>query len=197
MASLEVIVLVLTGLSITASIIYYANVLSNANKTQRMQLETRQAQLFMGLYETYRSPEFRKQWTMILKQEYADFEDFWEKSGLENNPEVWANWQSEASFFHGIGILVKNGLVEPSLWDELISPNVFFAWVVMGPNVKGFEEYAERLDVRTRFRDYEWHGFSKLYKSWSGFEYLYDELKKREHKQLEFSRYFYPNFPDY
>ncbi len=82
-------------------------------------LETRQAQLFMGLYETYRSPQFRKQWTTILNQEYTDFDDFWEKYGLENNPDAWANWQSVASFFHGMGILVKKGLVEPNLLDEL------------------------------------------------------------------------------
>jgi len=43
MASFEFIALILTGLGLTASIVYYANVLSNANKTQQLQLETRQA----------------------------------------------------------------------------------------------------------------------------------------------------------
>jgi len=187
MASLEVVALVLTGLSITASIIYYANVLSNANKTQRMQLETRQAQLFMGLYETYRSPEFRKQWTDILNQEYTGFNDFWEKYGLENNPEAWANWQSVASFFHGIGVLVKKGLIEPNLLDELISPNVFGAWIVMGPIVKEFQEWVERDGgvMSYQFHDYEKDGVSRIHKSWSGFEYLYDTLKKREEEQLK------------
>lgn len=186
MVSLEIIALVLTGLSITASIIYYAKVLSNANKTQRMQLETRQAQLFMGLYETYRSPEFRKQWTNILKQEYTDFDDFWERYGLENNPEAWADWQSVASFFHGMGILVKKGLIEPGLLDELISPNVFGAWVVMGPIVKGFQEWVVRDGgvMRYQFHDYEDAGISRLHKSWSGFEYLFETLKEREEKQL-------------
>jgi len=107
MIQIEYLPIVLTGLGLTASIIYYAIVLRNANKTQQLQLETRQAQLFMTLYETYRSQEFRMQWTSILKQEYTDFEDFWNKYGLSNNPEAWANWQSVASFFHGIGILVK------------------------------------------------------------------------------------------
>ena len=79
MVSLEVIALVLTGLSITASIIYYANVLGNANKTQQMQLETRQTQLFMNFYETYRSEEFRKQFGIIMRLEYSDYEDFMDK----------------------------------------------------------------------------------------------------------------------
>jgi hypothetical protein len=187
MASFEVVALMLTGLSIAASIIYYANVLSNANKTQRMQLETRQAQLFMGLYETYRSPEFRKQWTDILNQEYTGFNDFWDKYGLENNPEAWANWQSVASFFHGIGVLVKKGLIEPSLLDELISPNVFGAWVVMGPIVKGFQEWVESDGgvMSYQFHDYEKASVSRIHKSWSGFEYLFDTLKEREKHQIK------------
>ena len=40
MVSLEVLALVLTGLGLTASIVYYANILLNANKTQKLQLET-------------------------------------------------------------------------------------------------------------------------------------------------------------
>jgi len=52
MASLELIALVLTGLSITASIVYYASVLSNANRTQKLQLETRRTQIFMQLHQS-------------------------------------------------------------------------------------------------------------------------------------------------
>ena len=183
---IEYLPLVLTGIGIIVAIIYYTLTLRNANKTQKLQLETRQATLFMGLYETYRSPEFRKQWTNILNQEYTDFDDFWNKYGLENNPEAWANWQSVASFFHGMGILVKKGLVEPSLLEELISPSVFFAWVVMGPIVNGFQAWVEKGEggVMERFQDYENAGLSRLYKSWSGFEYLNETLKKREEKQI-------------
>jgi len=46
---------------------------------------------------------------MILQQEWTDIDDFMEKYGLENNPEAYSNWMSVASFFHGIGILVKKG----------------------------------------------------------------------------------------
>jgi hypothetical protein len=34
--------------------IYYANVLTNTNKTQKQQLETRQAQLYLTFHETRR-----------------------------------------------------------------------------------------------------------------------------------------------
>ena len=60
MVSLEIIALVLTGLSITVSIIYYANVLSNANKTQQLTLENRNAQLLMRIYDKYTETELMR-----------------------------------------------------------------------------------------------------------------------------------------
>ena len=183
--TLQTLLTYLTLISVPVGVFYHIMTLRNTRKNQETQLETRQAQLFMNLYETYRSLEFRKQWTMILQQEWTDIDDFMEKYGSDNNPEAWSNWMSVASFFHGIGILVKKGLVQPSLLDELISPNVFMAWVMMGPIVKGFEEYVKRPSIRNRYRDAEGHSLSKIFKSWSGFEYLYDELKRREQQRLE------------
>ena len=40
---IESIPLVVTGIGLTASIVYYASILRNANKTQQQALETRQA----------------------------------------------------------------------------------------------------------------------------------------------------------
>jgi hypothetical protein len=187
MITLDQVIYILPILALTASILYYALNLRAANKPQQLQLETRQAQLFMTLYETYRSTEFRKQWTDILKQEYTNFNDFWEKYGLENKPEAWASWQSVASFFHGIGVLVKKQLIEPSLLDELISPNVFGAWVVMGPIVKAFQEWVQNDGgvMSYQLHDYDKAGVSRIHKSWSGFEYLYDTLKEREQQQMK------------
>jgi hypothetical protein len=178
--TLQTIGIMMTGISLTIAAAYYTLTLRNTQKTQQLQLETRQAQLLSTLFETYRSQEFRNQWSSILNQVWTDFDDFWEKYGLENNPEEWSNWQAVASFFHGVGILLKKGLIEIGLLEELLAPVVFMAWVVMGPIIKGFEEYIERESVRTRFRDFERLGVSKRYKSWSGFEYLYNELRKRE-----------------
>ena len=39
---IETIALVLTGLGLTASIVYYANILNNANKTRELQLESQE-----------------------------------------------------------------------------------------------------------------------------------------------------------
>ena len=67
MASLEFLAIILTGLGLTVSILYYTTVLSNANKTRLLQLkaqelavETRQTQMFMQIYNQYTSPELKK-----------------------------------------------------------------------------------------------------------------------------------------
>ena len=66
MASLEFVALILTGLGLTASIVYYANILNNANKTRELQLksqeqtlETRQTNILMNLYTYQGSTEFQ------------------------------------------------------------------------------------------------------------------------------------------
>ena len=48
MVTVETISIVFTGLSISLAAFYYISTLRNAQRTQQMQLETRQAQLFMS-----------------------------------------------------------------------------------------------------------------------------------------------------
>ena len=64
---IEFLPLVLTGLSITASIIYYSNTLANATKT-------RQTQLFMSLYDKYQSTEFRRLLFSVLEMDLTQLE---------------------------------------------------------------------------------------------------------------------------
>ena len=65
MASFDVLAIVVSILGLTASIIYYANILNNANKTRIHQLkaqqqaeETRQTQLYMRLWDKWDSEDF-------------------------------------------------------------------------------------------------------------------------------------------
>ena len=102
MVALEVVALVLTGLGITASIIYYANILQNANKTQKVQLETRQAQLFMQIYNRFQEIEFRQNFNDVLTREWDDYDDYVKKYGRINNPLAQAKSASIGLFFDGL-----------------------------------------------------------------------------------------------
>ena len=168
MVTLETVLDVIPLMSLVVVLAYYTLTIRNQNRT-------RQAQLLMNLYETYRSPEFRKNFQKVLDLEYNDFDDFWGKYGSQVNLEAWSNWQSVAAYFHGIGILLKEGLIDINLLDQLIVNVVLVSWLQMGPIVKGFREYTSGSDAR-----FEGRGSSKRHPHLSGFEYLYNELRKRE-----------------
>jgi hypothetical protein len=145
----------------------------------RNQRETRQTQLFMQLYDTYSSHEFRKRHSAMINLQYINYEDFMEKYGSENNPEEWTSWLSIGAFFNGIGVLVKRGKIDIALVEELLANAVFIAWVRMKPIIMGW---------RTRDHEYKGVGRSTKYPFLHGFEYLYTELKKRDTRGLPTNR---------
>jgi ribosomal protein S8 len=113
--------IIFAGLSIAASIVYYASVLQNANRTQQMQLETRQAQLFMQIISTYHSEEYIKAFSEIMMWEYDSYDDYMAKYGSEVNPEAYMMYRKVFGYLEGIGVLVRRGLIDPSLVDDLMS----------------------------------------------------------------------------
>jgi hypothetical protein len=79
MVSLEVLALVLTGLSITASILYYTMTLRNSNKTQQLALENRRAQLYMQLFLRITSEDFMKRSIDLIRLNYSNQDEFFQK----------------------------------------------------------------------------------------------------------------------
>ena len=130
MASFEFLAVILTGLGLTASIVYYSTILSNANKTRELQLqaqehatETRQAQMFMDLYKQFNDPDFVKRKRRVANFEFTSYEEYDKKYGPESNSEAYDDHFSVAAFFEGIGILVKRGLI-----DDMMSESVLSFW---------------------------------------------------------------------
>ena len=76
---IEYLPLVLTGLGIIVSILYYTSVLRNQNETQQMQLETRNAQFFIQFAKEINTPEKASNWAKLARYEWKDLKDFEEK----------------------------------------------------------------------------------------------------------------------
>ena len=161
MVQIENLPLVLTGLGLTASVLYYTMVLRNANKTQQMQLETRQAQFLMNILNTLRSMEFRNQWHILERLEWTDFNDFLEK--YEKDVESISAWTSIMMFFDGIGVMVDKGLIDIDIIYPLICGSVRMTWERFEPLILGDREYLKPYT-----------------NAWTKFEYLYKEVKKYE-----------------
>jgi hypothetical protein len=164
MITLEQVLYVIPLLALSASITYYAI-------TIRHQTKTRQAQLLTRLYETYTNSEFRKNQLEVLQFQFKDYDEFAEKYGFNTNLESYAKWQSVMSFFNGVGVLLKNNMVDINLVDELLVNMVFATWDKMGSVI---------IEWRKRWNSRKDRIYSNKYPYYHGFEYLFEELKKRD-----------------
>lgn len=106
MVQIEYLPIVLTGIGIIVSILYYTSVLRNANTTRKTQLYT---QLFL----TVSSEEFMKRSIDILAWEFEDYDDLVKK--YFNNPSLTAKWFSQTWWLDGLGYLISEGLLDPEM----------------------------------------------------------------------------------
>ena len=144
MVSYEFIGLIFTGLSISASIIYYASVLSNANKT-------RQTQLFMNLYIQMRSKDFVHDTRELSSWTWTNFQDFRSKYGSRADKDANTLFHSTANFFDGIGVLVEHKELDPKLVEELMSSWIIWFWEKFGTIIieyrkVSYPQYLEKVE---------------------------------------------------
>jgi hypothetical protein len=158
---------------VIAGFSYYVLTVRNQNKA-------RQAQLLMNLYESYRSEESRRQSLEIQSWKWKDPHEFFEKYSQDVNPDAWALWEAKASFFNGIGILLKKNLIDIELLDELLTSSVFRHWNNLGMGII-LVEWRKRLPEWRK--DHEWKHYSDkwledslMITPFHGFDYLYHRL---------------------
>lgn len=157
MAQIENLPLILTGLGLTASILYYTMTLRNANKTQQLQLETRQAQMFLNIYSKVNSNEAHHNEFEIMKLELKTADDY---LALYDDKVKYSALNWYMSFYEGMGVLVRQNLVDIALVSQMMSGGIIWFW----------ERYRDAfIDCRIRM-------------NWSRFmielEYLYERVKE-------------------
>jgi hypothetical protein len=74
----------------------------------------------------------------------------------------YAPYMMDHEFFEGVGILLHKKLIDIELVDDLFSSPIIMIWEKTLPITKALREYFKRPQLS------EW------------FEYLYNEMKKRE-----------------
>jgi hypothetical protein len=145
----------LTPISLTIGVIYHIMTLRNTRKTQEQALETRQAQLFMQLFDRWLASGYAEKLVELLfHQEWKDYKDWEEKYGPERNPDAANIYFTLDTYFEGIGVLVKRKLVDPSLVDDLMGGDIVMYWDKIRPiaegirknrNIPSWAEYSEYL----------------------------------------------------
>ena len=132
--------IIFAGLSIAASIVYYASVLRNANKTQQLALETRQAQLFWNIYDKIESREHTEMLNKILSRTFDTPQELHEKYGRESNPVAYYDWMYFSDLYEGLGVLVREGFVDIRFIALLMSGGVKRYWEKYGPVFQDFRD---------------------------------------------------------
>ena len=102
-----------------------------------------------------------KMWSL----EYKDYDDFVERYGHfgSSKPEQKAVYMV-MNYFEGIGLLLKRNLMDINFAWDLFGTSYFAVWEKVKPLVEGARKRYDMPDA------------------WNYFEYLYNEMKKREQK---------------
>ena len=173
MVDIQTISIVFTGLSISIASFYYIMVIRNAQETRQLSLkaqeqalETRQAQLFMHVFDKFHDPEFFDKFTQVISWKWTDYDDFILKYGWKSNPKAWYSEGSVAAYFEGVGLLVNRQLLDITLVHGLLFRHVKMFWEKISPI---------SMEMRSRLR-------LPHIDQWV--EYLYAELMKHDKEML-------------
>jgi hypothetical protein len=99
----------------------------------------------------------RGAWEKITTRECRDFSTYQNEFGLSDLNEV--GW-----FFEGVGVLLRRKLIDIAVVDDLFSSPIKISWEKMKHVAEGERKKFGRPQI------------------WEWWEYLYNEMKKREQK---------------
>jgi hypothetical protein len=155
MVDITAISAILAAAGVLVGVIYYILDIHN-------QAKKRQTDLTMRMYTSWVSEEMTKPFLKVWNLEFTDYDDFKKKYGayLSDNPEN-AALLSVLNSFLTMGLLLQKKLVDPEILSHL---PVSMTWNKVKPIVEG---------VRKETNDPGWY---------EEFEYLYNEMQKREQK---------------
>ena len=164
--TLPIVLQILQTVALIVGIAYYLFIMKNSQKNQQMQLETRQVQLFMQIYEKINSEETLKSFMELVNLEPLDNEVYLQKYDSAVNPAHYAKRAHIWYNYNSMGELLRMGFVDPELLAQLqLDSQVILMW-----------EKWEQVIKETRMRE-------NIPDIWEGFEYLYNEMKKLRDKK--------------
>jgi len=158
MVDVQTTSIAIASASVVAGVIYYVLQI-------RHQSKTRQMSLLMNLYLTWGSDDMRKavQDSIDLEDKYKDYDGFVKRYGVAS--QAWVDVNKILWFMNGVGFLVHEGFVNIKLVLGL-----FHAQGV----IKMWEDWKSYVEGNRKMLG--------IPESNAWFEYLYNEVKKRQQK---------------
>ena len=162
MSDIQTVSIAVASASVVTGVVYYALQI-------RHQARVRQTDLVMKLYSEYGSKEFLEAYSKFYSLKFKDYNDFrgkYPKTAFTKAPAwietpPWVGYHVVCMFYERVGNLIHRKLIDIKLVDDLMSSYIKNDWEKVKPIVEGMRK-------EDSIRYYEW------------FEYLYNEMKKRE-----------------
>jgi len=152
---------------VIAGFSYYVLAVRNTRKNQQLQLETRQAQLFMSLYNRFSETEYNEKLNEFLTSEWDTWKDMYDKSVPTADPKAYSRMMSLLHYFEGIGVLVQRKQIDPDLVADLMSNTTLQVWNKFKPILEEVREVFKRPS------------------SFEGFEYLAEQIMKHRPENID------------
>jgi hypothetical protein len=132
----------------------------------RHQSKVRQTDLVMKLYSELGSKEYLEAYPNFFTLEFKDYKDWRNKypKGMILDTPTYVSYMMYCYFFEGVGLLLHRKLISIELVDDLFSVAIKSNWEKVKPIVEGLRKEL------------------KIPQLWEWFEYLYNEMNKREQK---------------
>jgi hypothetical protein len=125
----------------------------------RHQTKIRQTDLIVRLYSFIANREFLEAWDKVRDREFKDADDYLKKyGGLVELNLIYTVYQE-------FGMLLQRKLIDPTLIEDLVGRQTV---LLVYKKLKGFHEDTMRERIGTQS---------------SSFDYLYNEMKKREQRK--------------
>jgi hypothetical protein len=165
MVDIQTVSIAIASASVVAGVVYYSLQIRHQSLQIQQQNKMRQTDLVVRLFSTFISKEFLDAMMKFMALEFKDYKDFVNKYGqmLSESPEVKALLTID-NYFNQVGILLHRGLIDAGLAKDVFSYKVEMVWKKAEPIVQG---------MRKEFN---------LPEAVKWFEYLHNEMKKREQK---------------
>ena len=148
-AQLQTVSYIAGALGVCVAAFYYVMTLRSQQSSMKTNIETRQAQLFMSTFQSTYSKEWQRAQRKVYKLQLTEVSDF---DKIDEDEDLSEAFYIIASYFEGIGVLVKENLIDIRLVSELISGVILRWWAKFGPGVIkcreawGFPRYCVEIE---------------------------------------------------
>jgi hypothetical protein len=129
MVDVQTIGVVVTAASVSVAAIYYVLTLRTNQRNLKANLDTRQAQLYMQLYQTTLSRDYMDSQYNVSRMNMKTVDDY---KRMMNDPNMYRDFFTEGMWHEGAGVLLREGLIDIHTVSLLKSGQIIWWWDYFG-----------------------------------------------------------------